>query len=178
MPHAGGEGILRFTAAFPRGLRSFSSSNLTIHPSDPLPWFYQAAGWNRRGHHLSMQPVYQLALPCGGGFLGSRVLRSLSGGWGLPRKDVAISLGRFADLHQSVSPVILGSSGLPGKAGFLPGVTLRPLLRLWQAFTGDITLFFSCTRRMDDFRLGQGRSSLHPDRRLSSFEVSCKALSH
>jgi hypothetical protein len=36
---------LRFTAAFLRGLRSFSSRDLTIHPSDSLLRFYLKAEW-------------------------------------------------------------------------------------------------------------------------------------
>ena len=138
----GGEGIFRFTGAFPHGRRFFSSSNLTVHSPDPFSWFYQATGRIRRGHHLSMQPVYQLALPCGRGFPGSRVSRFLSSGWGLPRNGVAvIPLGGSPIFINRFLPSALFLPVYRREAGFLQGVTLRLLLRLWQAFTRDITLF-------------------------------------
>ena len=58
-----GAEIFRFTGAFLRGRRFFSSQDLTIHPSDSLLRFYLKAEWARLGHLLSQQPVYQLALP-------------------------------------------------------------------------------------------------------------------
>lgn len=116
--------------AFPRGRRFFSSLDLTAHPSDPLLRFYRTAGWSRRGHRLSPQPVYQLALPLRVGaslapmFSDSIVRIGLSAG-----RRLLSSFGRLSKLSFLVYPVILGSFGLPMKAGFLPGVALLPSLQ-------------------------------------------------
>lgn len=175
-----GEGSFRFTGAFSRGWRFFSSSNLAVHPPGTISKFYLAAGRRRRGHHLSMQPVDQVG----------RSLTGLGPSWfpcfaiGIGRMGCSAMwsrlhiLGRFARFDGLGWPVILGFPSLLGKAGFLPGVALHLLLALRQAFTRGITFFFSCTRRRGEFRLEVRRSSLPPDREVACFKVSRKALTH
>lgn len=52
-----GAGCFRFTVAFSLGPRSFSSLNLTIHPSETISRFYLGAEGKRSGHRFSSQPV-------------------------------------------------------------------------------------------------------------------------
>ena len=88
------------------------------------------------------------------------------------------SLRRFADLHQSVSSVSLVSSGLPEGGRIPPGGYPSSFATALASFYARHHIVFSCTRRICDFRLVQGRSSLGPDRELFPFELSHSALSH
>ena len=76
------------------------------------------------------------------------------------------SLRRFADLHQSVSSVSLVSSGLPEGGRIPPGGYPSSFATALASFYARHHIVFSCTRRICDFRLVQGRSSLGPDREL------------
>lgn len=175
-----GEGSYRFTGAFSRGRRFFTSSNLTVHPPETLSKFYLAAGQKRRGHHLSMQPVDQVVRSLAGlGPCWVPCFAMIIGWMGCStERNHFLWLRRLAGIDGPVWPVTLGFPSLLGKAGFLPGVALRPLLPLWQAFTRGITIFFSCTRRRGEFRLEIRRSPLSPDREVGFFKLSRSALSH
>ena len=138
-----GEGSYRFTGAFSRGRRFFTSSNLAVHPPETLSKFYLAAGQKRRGHHLSMQPVDQVVRSLAGlGPCWVPCFAMIIGWMGCStERNHFLWLRRLAGIDGSARPVTLGFPSLLGKAGFLPGVALRPLLPLWQAFTRGIIAF-------------------------------------
>ena len=90
-----GAGCFRFTVAFSLGPRSFSSLNLTIHPSETISRFYLGAEGKRSGHRLSSQPVDRF----------SRALRRGNAPGPSSRSYLArrMSLGEVAFLDWAVS---------------------------------------------------------------------------
>jgi len=81
-----------------------------------------------------------------GGFPGADVLRFYRADRFFRERKLPFSLGRFVRSHILICPVILVSSGLPGKAGILPGVTLLPFATVLADFHGGKSTILSCTR--------------------------------
>ena len=125
---AAGAEIFRFTAAFLRGLRSFSSSDVTIHSPESLARFYLAAGRIRQGHRLSPQLLdHRFPFSYEG---GKRMGPMFSGyAWRIGSSAVMITHG-----SSMTSPGL--TPGFPSsplfvlvyqwEAGFLQGATLSP----------------------------------------------------
>ena len=115
-----------------------------------------------------------------GGFPGADVLRFYRADRFFRERKLPFSLGRFVRSHILICPVILVSSGLPGKAGILPGVTLLPFAMVSADFHGGkLTIFLVYEVVANSTRpLGERRSSLCPDRGCSFFKAFRNALSH
>lgn len=166
-----GAGIFRFTLAFLRGSESFSPLHVAMHLLDfPILSGDGTEPFGTLAFATAPLPLRPFLTRRGGPSEG-RMFSDAIGRILFSARCLSASLGRFAESLVRLT-VILGSSGLPVEAGFLPGVALPPLASTLASKTGERSVFLSCTRWIRSFHARFRRSPVGLISRLSLFQGS------